>query len=215
MSDLRAAVMYLTSLRCDWSDRECAELGKSELPATRAYLARLGRLQVIEFVEQGRWIVGPKAEGWRKQKVKTRPGGNAKEYLRVKGLREELAQRDWLVSTGRAVRRVGVLTSQGESISYNEVQPVSEPAEREGLMKSMLTYAEAAHVLDVSMATIKRWARSEQLHVTRITAQIVRISPVEIERITHGDIPAEKAARKAQDFKDQAAERNKAAAKTG
>ncbi|TVR15498.1 MAG: helix-turn-helix domain-containing protein [Planctomycetota bacterium] len=183
MSELRKTVSYLTTLRCNWSAEECAQLANTALPATKAYLAKM--LQEGVVVQDDEWYrAGDAAPEWRKKKTKTRPGGHARMYLAAKALREDLIQRDWQQS----MRQGKLLTRHKKTIADNVRQHKPNDAERDHmdiqeLSGEAISPSQAAQSLSVSVRTIHRWRKKGLIKAVQITPGTIRIPVSEMKRL--------------------------------
>jgi excisionase family DNA binding protein len=182
MMSLRRACCYLLSLRCAWTAQECAQLAECEVPAAKAFLARLKKNGVVAMGGgEGHYKAGSEAARWMREKPKTRPGGHAKGYLKLKALREELAARDWQAA------RAGPLTCQESSCAHTGAQECA-PAQEGEAMDAMLTVERAAQLLSVSAQTVRRWGREGHIVLIRVGPSVVRVPPAEIARLSGGHV---------------------------
>jgi len=174
MSSLRSAIAFAVSTTTWWTAAEIATTAGTSPQTAASYLGRLmADGVVIRDDEHDGYRAGPNAKEWRLARPKTNPGGNSKEYLAAKSIRDEIRAREWRESRGR-----GILTGQDttpcDSIRPDTTGGDTMPEITTQQLAEALTVAEASDILGVSRRTIERWMSSGKLQGFRF-AGIVRI----------------------------------------
>ena len=158
MTILRDTIAQLSRLCCDFTPEEVAKIADVSAVAAVRYCNILATIHVLDETSPRRFMAGSKIEEWRTAKpIKrgTRPGGSSAKYLEAKALRDQLANRAWMVSRGKLPdpRKGGIpdgLTTSHEARS-GQLRP-----RRAKVNPATVTVKECAEFTHLSPKTIRR-----------------------------------------------------------